>query len=159
MRLQGGSPAEDGLSDDVPETPDFLASCDTESDDDSQYSGDSDDASQDEGSSSVGRAGISLRTVALAAIRCPGCTSANIMFTGLCRAEYHRMAAINAEAQTGINKRGYSFVTCKTASAKSSTSTKKLSQDEIRKALQKQCNDNHNCIGEFSEADVVAVRK
>ena len=69
------------------------------------------------------------------------------------------MAAINAEAQTGINKRGYSFVTCKTASAKSSTSAKKLSQDEIRKALQKQCNDNHNCIGEFSEADVVAVRK
>ena len=60
MRLQGGSPAEDGLSDDVPETPDFLASCDTDSDDDSQYSDDSDDASQDEGSSSVGRAGIML---------------------------------------------------------------------------------------------------
>jgi len=39
------------------------------------------------------------------------------------------------------------------------TQVKKLSVESIRKALQTQGSDSHNCTKEFSEADVTSIRK
>ena len=69
------------------------------------------------------------------------------------------MAAINAAGQAGLNKRSYMFVNRTPATEKQSTTENKLSIEAIRKALHKRCSDSHNCIQEFSEADVFALRR
>ena len=81
----------------------------------------------------------------------------NSLWTPWCCADYHRMSAINAEAQP--QKRAYSSTKRKARCTTSSASERKMSSESIRKALQKRCNGSHNCIADFSEADVYAVRR
>ena len=83
-----------------------------------------------------------------------------LMFTAFAHADYLRSASVNEEAQAGMrNKRSYKFSTRKAAPAKASSRKKKLRLDVIHTALHQRCNDSHNCIDKFSEAEVAAVRK
>ena len=136
------------------ECPDILQ-IDTSDSDDS----DADDASQEDGSSTVGRDGNFVIALCEWYTRSDvniGCHTFSTIH-GFDIADYIRMATINAEAPP--HKRAYTFGKRKEASQKQSRSFEKLSSSSIRKALHTRCNDSHNCIEEFSEADVTAVRK
>ena len=100
---------------------------------------------------------LSVAMVGLASQMCKRISSVNSLFTNVLSTDYLRHASINSEAQTP--KRRYLFAVRKHTAVKGNFGAKKLSSASIRKALQTRCSDSHNCIEEFSEADVKAVRK
>ena len=67
------------------------------------------------------------------------------------------MASINADAH--IQKRPYNRKVRGVAEPTPSRSSKMLSPQAIQKALQQRCSDSHSCIDQFSEKDVLSVRK